>query len=74
MLRAIVRALPDVDGPDYESFIFSVTISPELLELWVHWYEGPESKQVYHMNKIKTLPLVEYDNLNAIRTVLHNIM
>ena len=74
MLRATVGDLPDVDGPDYESFVFSVTMSPKLLQFWVHWYEGPECKQVFHMNSIKTLPLYDYENLDAIRTMLHNIM
>jgi len=74
MLRATVGDLPDVDGPDYDSFIYSATMSPKLLELWVHWYQGPECKQVFHMNRIATLPLYGYENLDAIRTRLHNIM
>lgn len=74
MLRATVGDLSDVDGPDYESFVFSVTISPKLLQLWVHRYEGPECRQVFHMDSIKTLPHYEYENLDAIRTALHNIM
>lgn len=74
-LRAVVFGnLPDIEGPDEESFMFSVTMYPKLLEIWVHWYEGPTRTQVYHMNRITSLPLYGWESLDAIRAKLHNIM
>lgn len=73
MLRATVGDLLDIDGPDFDSFVFSITMSPNLFEVWVHWYQGPECSQVYHMNRVSTLPLYGYENLDAIRRVLHNV-
>ena len=74
-LRATVADLPDIAGPDQESFVFSVTISPKLFEIWVHWYEGPEATQTFHMNKVKQFLLAgDRKQLGMIRDSLHNIM
>lgn len=75
LLRNTIGILQEEDekGPDYESFVFSITMSPDVLEVWVHWYQGPASVQIYHMNKIETISLSGYDSLNSIRQALHNI-
>ena len=74
-LRAMVGDLPDVVGPDEETFVFSITISPKLLEIWVHWYEGPEATQTFHMNKVKQFLLAgDRKQLGLLRDSLHNIM
>ena len=74
-LRATVEDLPDIPGPDEQSFVFSITMSPKLLEVWVHWYEGPSATQTFHMNKVSSF-LLEGDckHLGAIRQKLHNII
>ena len=74
MLRATVEELPDIEGPDERSFVFSFTMSPMGAEFWVHWYQGPAEKQVFHMNRIASHSLYGYDNIDGIRQKLHNVI
>ena len=74
MLRATVEELPDIEGPDEKSFVFSFTMSPEGVEFWVHWYQGPAEKQFFHMNRIATHLLYDYEDIDGIRQKLHNII
>ena len=70
---------PDADAPDENSFVFSVVMSPDVVEFWVHWYEGKGQRQEadvgkYHMNRLASRNLVEEDNRKDIRRMMHNIM
>lgn len=58
--------------PDYESFVFSVTISPTYLSIWVHWYD--EGSQLYHMNLVESYALHNSKGPVRIRWALHNII
>lgn len=75
-LRELVEEPIDIEGPDEESFMFSVTFTPKMAEFWVHWYEGKGPKQpgFFHMNRIASLTLNEEVHRETIRRKLHNIM
>jgi len=75
-LRELVEEVVDIEGPDEECFVYSVTITPKVAEFWVHWYEGKGPKQsgFFHMNRIASLTLNEEVNRETIRRKMHNIM
>lgn len=58
--------------PDYNSFVFSVTISPTYFSIWVHWYD--EGSQLYHMNLVESYALNNSKGPVQIRWALHNII
>ena len=74
LLREIgERRIPDF-GPDEHTFIFSATVSPNLMEIWVHWaeYRG-EQHTVFHMHKLRAHALDD-DNPGKLRKIIHNIL
>ncbi len=87
MVRAKL-GMPDKPGADMNTFMFSVVVTPESLEIWLHWAEvhtphpDPEHPEVppkrptFHMNCIWTSVLNDPSgqNLGSIRKTLHNIM
>ncbi|KAL8804461.1 MAG: hypothetical protein Q9182_002566 [Xanthomendoza sp. 2 TL-2023] len=73
-LIATVKELPDVPGPDLDTVVFSVTISPQGYGFYVHWYEGPSTKALYHMTKFDEVSLYGKANHEKIRRNLHNII
>lgn len=86
-LRAHLN-MPDVVGADLRTFVFSATLSPEVLEINVHWAEVPDNRQdpkspdkpwrrpTYHMNNVFTKALADKDpgTLGKLRKPLHNIL
>ena len=73
MLRATVGQLPDNEGPDYESFVLSVTVPPKLVNVWVRWYQGSQGSEVYQKNMIKAFRLRGYESLDGIRKAIDSI-
>lgn len=75
MLRAkIGQASPT--GVDDQTYIFSATISPGLLDLWVHWVDEPQGAKhpTFHMNKLKTVAIGDEEAFGPLRRMLHNIL
>lgn len=70
-LQAAVGELPDLEGPDEDSFVFSCTTSPSGVQIWVHWYEGPSTKQLFHMNLIMSGNINIEDQAEQERKALH---
>ncbi|KAL9583497.1 MAG: hypothetical protein Q9212_002668 [Teloschistes hypoglaucus] len=76
--------MPEKTGPDLETLMFSVVVTDQTLEVWVHWAEvlAPDPKHPekhlprpkYHMNCVFVNALAEAGALGRIRRVLHNIM
>ncbi|KAL8752071.1 MAG: hypothetical protein Q9184_005859 [Pyrenodesmia sp. 2 TL-2023] len=68
----------DVQGADDRTFVFSATMSPGLIELWVHWAEVlPEEEGgmvVYHMTKLSSKALDDEQHFGQVRRMLHNIL
>ena len=87
MVRAKL-GMPDKPGADMNTFIFSLVVTPESLEIWLHWAEVhthhhdpkhpevPPKQPTFHMNCIWTSVLNDPSgqNLGSIRKTLHNIM
>lgn len=73
ILRDILGEVADTAGPDEKCFVYSATLTPKVVEVWVHWYEGP-NPGYYHMNRIASHTLNEEKNREDIRMELHNIM
>ncbi|KAL8724424.1 MAG: hypothetical protein Q9166_007962 [cf. Caloplaca sp. 2 TL-2023] len=84
----VVRAMlgmPDEPGADMDTFMFSVVVTPESLEIWLNWAEvhphpqhpeEPLKQPTFHMNCIWASVLNDPSkkNLGQIRKRLHNIM
>ncbi|KAL8974837.1 MAG: hypothetical protein Q9197_000916, partial [Variospora fuerteventurae] len=68
----------DVLGADLRTFVFSATLSPGLIELWVHWAEVPAPKEggitVFHMTKLSSKALDDGHDFGQVRRMLHNIL
>ncbi|KAL8936681.1 MAG: hypothetical protein Q9216_004807 [Gyalolechia sp. 2 TL-2023] len=68
----------DVVGADHRTFVFSVTMSPGLIEVWVHWAEVPgreEDRETdFHMTKLCSRALDDEQQFGQVRRMLHNIL
>ncbi|KAL8689791.1 MAG: hypothetical protein Q9224_004560 [Gallowayella concinna] len=67
---------PDVCGADTRTFVFSATLSPGLMDIWVHWAEVLSTNELplYHMNKIMSKAIDEETSFGQLRKALHNIL
>ncbi|KAL9595266.1 MAG: hypothetical protein Q9219_006542, partial [cf. Caloplaca sp. 3 TL-2023] len=81
--------ISETPGADLRTFMFSVVLTPDMLEVWVHWAEvhdnGPVDhkspykvplRTTYHMNQVFETTLRDRGDgtLGKIRRILHNIM
>lgn len=75
-LAALVYPKPSILGPDETSFVFSATMGPKHLEIWVHWFEARENDidSRYHMDIVASDTLAIAGNIEGIRRKLHNIV
>lgn len=65
----------DVKGPDEKCAVFSVLMSPDSMQIWLHWMEGLGNETLrYHMNRLTSRSLYEQDHFNELQTMLHNIL
>ncbi|KAL9131273.1 MAG: hypothetical protein Q9217_000761 [Psora testacea] len=65
----------DVDGPDERTIVFSATMNPTVLEIWIHWAEVTKTEGVkFHMNKLVGRLLDDAGQLVDLRRKLHNIL
>lgn len=65
---------PDVEGLDMRTFIFSATMSPDIMEIWVHWAEVIPTGVRFHMNQVASRALAEEEQVVQLRKILHNIL
>ena len=68
--------MPEVSqGPDLHTYVYSCTITPDFLALWVHWAEVTPQKTLYHMSRLKSFLLYDdKESFAQIRLALHNIL
>ena len=59
-------------SPDYRSFVFSVTMSPTIFQIWVHWFD--EVSRLFHMNSVESYAIKNTKGPPQIREALHNII
>ena len=81
LLRKEIGLL-DVDtesvGPDVNTFVYSATLSPLLIEYWVNWAEvfivDGERKTRFNMSKLHSIAIGDTMNLGLLRRLNHNIL
>ena len=61
-------------GVDDQNFVFSATMSPGLMDFWVHWAELKSGTAIFHMNRIDSLALNNKNQISEVRKILNNIM
>ncbi len=61
-------------GVDDRNFVYSATLSPGLIDFWVHWAELKSGTAIFHMNRINSLALNNKQQLPVVRKILNNIM
>ena len=66
--------MPDVAGADTRTFVFSATMTPDLVQLWVHWAEVLPDTVLFHMNFVKGVQMIDKENLPKMRAWVHNIL
>lgn len=72
----------DVVGADLRTIVFSMVMSPETVEIWVHWAEVPRKTQsgqisqrpIYHMNMVRSESMNNKMSMEKLRACLHNII
>ncbi|KAL8909957.1 MAG: hypothetical protein Q9171_004723 [Xanthocarpia ochracea] len=67
---------PDIVGPDTRTFVFSATLSPGLMDIWVNWAEVPSPGALpnYHMNQLMSKAIADEEQFGQLRKTLHNIL
>ena len=73
LLQDMMKA-PDVKGADARTLVFSATMSPGLVQIWVHWAEVLTSGVRFHMNHVASRSLDEPDQVVQCRIIIHNIL
>ena len=70
-----IGARTEATGPDQQTFIYSATLSPGLMDFWVHWAEVREkAKPIFHMHWLDSIPLRGDGALGKLRKITHNIL
>ena len=62
------------DGVDDRNFIFSATLSPGLIGIWVHWVELINGRHTFHMSRLTSLASDNEHQIPEIRKIINNIM
>ena len=62
------------NGVDDRNFVFSATIYPGGMGIWVHWAELENGSPWFHMNLLKSLSLDDPKHISDSRSILNNIM
>lgn len=77
LLRETLDISNVTEGVDLQTFCFSATLSPNLIEIWVHWAEvvtvQPESVN-WHMTRLASKALGDWETFGHTRRMLHNIL
>ena len=66
--------IEDVTGADDRTFVFSATMAPDAIAIWVHWAEVTSDQTLFHMNNLTRKFLDDPDDLEKLRIILHNIL
>ena len=74
LLTKIKEPLVTGSGVDDRNFVFSATMFPGLIDIWVHWAELENGQAIFHMSAIKTFATKDPDHMRQARKLLNNIM
>ncbi|KAM0800639.1 hypothetical protein BDR22DRAFT_242361 [Usnea florida] len=62
-------------GPDWDTYVYSVTMDADLMEWWVNWAEVREDGQVmFYMDYIQAVVFRDEHALQKMRGPIHNIL
>ncbi|KAL9627959.1 MAG: hypothetical protein Q9164_007438 [Protoblastenia rupestris] len=64
----------DVKGADERTYAFSLTMTPDHIQLWVHWAEVLEGETLFHMNYLKGIDILDQEQLPDMRKYIDNIL
>ena len=68
----------DVEGADERTFVFSGTLCPNALQIWVNWaevtYTNGKKNVFFHMNHLDSGTLSSSDFVERFRPICHNIL
>ena len=74
LLNKIGEVPTIANGVDDRNFVFSATIYPGGMGIWVHWAELENGSPWFHMNLLKSLSLDDPQHISDSRSILNNIM
>ena len=60
-------------GPDYDTFMFSATISVETFNIWLHWAEVKADAVLFHMDLAHTMAFTIESTYSDTRKIINNI-
>ena len=62
-------------GPDEQTYIYSATLSPGLMDIWVHWTEvRTMHRPLFHMHHLESIALRSHGAPGKLRMIIHNIL
>lgn len=62
-------------GPDEQTYIYSATLSPGLMDFWVHWLEVRKMhRPLFHMHHLESVALRSDGAPGKLRMITHNIL
>ena len=62
-------------GPDRRTYIFSATLSPGLMDFWVHWAEvRNRAPPIFHMHFLESVATRNTGAASKLRKITHNIL
>ena len=62
-------------GPDQRTYIFSATLSPGLMDFWLHWAEVREGHPpIFHMHLLESVATKSTSAVGKLRKITHNIL
>ena len=76
LLERIGARDAEATGPDQQTFVYSATLSPGLMDIWVHWAEirTMAHRPVFHMHRLDSISLHGYGAAGKLRKITHNIL
>lgn len=74
-LHALMQDVETKDSADERTFVFSATMSPQVMDIWVHWAEVTKQDGViFHMNRLISKSLYDDGGIPQLRIALNNIL
>ena len=65
----------EVAGPDEQTYVYSATFIPGLMDIWVHWAEvRPMHRLLFHMHQLDSIALHIHGAPGKLRMIIHNIL
>ncbi|KAH0558407.1 hypothetical protein GP486_004936 [Trichoglossum hirsutum] len=73
-LNALAGCLPESNGPDWSSFVFSCALVPDLAHIYVHWCGRENDRLSWYMSKVSGHQLDDESDVKILRRNIGNIL